>query len=89
MEIFFIYFGGKCLLISNPDEKAYMSEVTSLAAPTLAPQMDHTITYAVITCNYDTLVTQEQRISMFQFISTNGPHNLPLFISVATYITHK
>lgn len=66
-----------------------MSEVTSLAAPNLAPQMGHTITYAVITCYYDTLVTQEQRTSMFQFITTNGPHSLPLFISVAAYITHK
>ncbi len=57
-ESTFIHFGGKCLLLSNPDEKAYMSEVTSLAAPNLSPEMDHTLTYAVITCYHDTLVTQ-------------------------------
>lgn len=54
-----------------------VAEVTSLAALNLSLQMDYTITYAVIASCYDTLVTQEQMISMFQLISTNGPHSLP------------
>lgn len=41
-----------------------VAEMTSLAALNLSLQMDYTITYAVIASCYDTLLTQEQMISV-------------------------